>query len=44
MGRSQPPPDVDVRSGLLTVDVSIRPVYPAEFVRIRFQQSAMQVD
>lgn len=37
-------PDVDVRSGLLTVDVSIKPVFPAEFVRIRFQQSAMQVD
>jgi hypothetical protein len=37
-------PDVDVRSGLLTVDVSIRPVFPAEFIRIRFQQSAMQVD
>jgi len=37
-------PDVDVRSGLLTCDVSIRPVYPAEFVRIRFQQSAMQVE
>lgn len=37
-------PDVDVRAGLLTCDVSIRPVFPAEFVRIRFQQSAMQVD
>jgi hypothetical protein len=37
-------PDVDVRSGLLTVDVAIRPVYPAEFVRIRFQQSAMKVE
>lgn len=37
-------PDVDVRSGLLTVDVSMRPVFPAEFIRIRFQQSAMQVD
>lgn len=37
-------PDVDVRSGLLTVDVSVRPVFPAEFVRIRFQQSAMQVE
>ena len=36
-------PDVDVRSGLLTVDVSIRPVYPAEFIRIRFQQSAMRM-
>lgn len=37
-------PDVDVRSGLLTVDVSIRPVFPAEFIRIRFQQSAMRVE
>lgn len=37
-------PDVDVRSGLLTVDVQIRPVYPAEFVRIRFRQSPMQSD
>lgn len=37
-------PDVDVRSGLLTVDVSIRPVFPAEFIRIRFQQAAMQVE
>lgn len=34
-------PDVDVRSGLLTVDVQLRPVYPAEFVRIRFRQSPM---
>ncbi len=37
-------PDIDVRSGLLTVDVSIRPVFPAEFIRIRFQQAAMQVE
>jgi len=37
-------PDIDVRSGLLTCDVAIRPVYPAEFVRIRFQQSAMKVE
>jgi phage tail sheath protein FI len=37
-------PDIDVRSGLLTVDVSVRPVFPAEFIRIRFQQSAMKVD
>lgn len=35
-------PDVDVRSGLLTVDVQIRPPFPAEFVRIRFRQSPMQ--
>ena len=35
-------PDVDVRSGLLTVDVEMRPVYPAEFIRIRFAQSPMQ--
>jgi hypothetical protein len=37
-------PDVDVRAGMLTVDVSMRPVYPAEFIRIRFQQSPMQSD
>jgi hypothetical protein len=37
-------PDVDVRSGLLTVDVEIRPVYPAEFVRVRFRQSPMRSD
>jgi phage tail sheath protein FI len=36
-------PDADVRAGLLTVDVQIRPVYPAEFVRIRFQQTPMAV-
>jgi len=35
-------PDVDVRSGLLTVDVEMRPVYPAEFIRIRFKQSPMR--
>ncbi len=35
-------PDTDVRSGLLTVDVQMRPVYPAEFVRVRFQQSPMR--
>ncbi len=35
-------PDVDVRSGLLTVDVEIRPVYPAEFIRVRFRQSPMR--
>jgi len=36
-------PEADIRSGLLTVDVQIRPVFPAEFVRIRFQQTPMQV-
>jgi hypothetical protein len=35
-------PDVDVRGGLLTVDVEMRPVYPAEFIRIRFRQSPMR--
>jgi phage tail sheath protein FI len=35
-------PDVDVRNGLLTVDVSIRPLFPAEFVRVRFRQSPAQ--
>jgi phage tail sheath protein FI len=35
-------PDSDVRSGILTVDVSLRPVFPAEFIRLRFQQSAMR--
>ena len=34
--------DVDVRLGLLTVDVDIRPVYPAEFVRVRFRQSKVR--
>lgn len=37
-------PDTDVRSGILTVDVQMRPVYPAEFVRVRFQQSPMRSD
>lgn len=37
-------PDMDVRSGLLTVDVQMRPVYPAEFIRIRFQQSPMRTE
>jgi hypothetical protein len=36
-------PEADIRSGLLTVDVSIRPVFPAEFVRIRFQQTPMSI-
>jgi len=36
-------PDVDVRSGILTVDVEFRPPYPAEFVRIRFRQTPMEV-
>jgi hypothetical protein len=36
-------PEADIRAGLLTVDVSIRPVFPAEFVRIRFQQTPMAV-
>ncbi len=36
-------PDVDVRSGMLTVDVEFRPVYPAEFIRIRFRQTPMEV-
>ncbi len=35
-------PDVDVRSGIMTVDVEFRPVYPAEFIRIRFRQSPME--
>lgn len=35
-------PDVDVRSGILTVDVQFRPPYPAEFVRIRFRQTPME--
>lgn len=35
-------PDVDVRNGILTVDVSIRPLFPAEFVRVRFRQSPAQ--
>jgi phage tail sheath protein FI len=36
-------PEPDIRAGLLTVDVQIRPVFPAEFVRIRFQQTPMQI-
>lgn len=36
-------PEADIRAGLLTVDVSIRPVFPAEFVRIRFQQTPMAI-
>ena len=36
-------PDIDVRSGMLTVDVEFRPPYPAEFVRIRFRQAPMEV-
>lgn len=39
---SQNNPDVDVRAGLLTVDVQMRPVFPAEFIRVRFQQSPMR--
>ncbi|MBK7761410.1 MAG: phage tail sheath family protein [Deltaproteobacteria bacterium] len=35
-------PDTDVRLGMLTVDVEIRPVYPAEFVRVRFRQSRVR--
>lgn len=35
--------DVDIRSGVLTVDVTFRPPYPAEFVRIRFRQAPMEV-
>lgn len=37
-------PDVDVRSGIMTVDVQIRPLYPAEFIRIRFSQAPMSID
>ena len=37
-------PDPDVRSGLLTVDVEMRPVFPAEFIRIRFRQSPMRTE
>ena len=39
---SQNNPDVDVRSGLLSVDVQMRPVFPAEFIRVRFRQSPMR--
>lgn len=35
-------PDADVRAGILTVDIQIRPVFPAEFIRLRFRQSPMQ--
>ncbi len=34
-------PDPEVRAGILTVDVALRPVYPAEFIRLRFRQSSM---
>jgi len=34
-------PDADVRSGILTVDVQFRPIFPAEFIRIRFRQTPM---
>lgn len=34
-------PEVDVRSGILTVDVQFRPIFPAEFIRIRFRQTPM---
>lgn len=37
-------PDVDVRNGLLTVDIDMRPPFPAEFIRLRFRQSPMQID
>ena len=36
-------PEADIRAGMLTVDVQVRPVFPAEFVRIRFSQTPMQV-
>lgn len=39
---SQNNPDVDVRAGLLSVDVQMRPVFPAEFIRVRFRQSPMR--
>lgn len=35
-------PDVDVRDGFLTVDIELRPVFPAEVVRLRFRQSPMR--
>ena len=35
--------DIDVRNGMLTVDVMFRPPFPAEFVRIRFRQTPMEV-
>lgn len=34
-------PDTDVRDGFLTVDIELRPVYPAEVIRLRFRQSPM---
>jgi hypothetical protein len=36
-------PEADIRAGMLTVDVQIRPVFPAEFIRIRFQQTPMAI-
>ena len=35
-------PEADIRTGILTVDVEFKPVYPAEFIRIRFRQTPMQ--
>ena len=35
-------PDVDVRNGIMTVDVQMRPLFPAEFIRVRFRQSPAQ--
>lgn len=35
-------PDVDVRDGFLTVDIELRPVFPAEVIRLRFRQSPMR--
>lgn len=35
-------PAADIRSGIMTVDVQFRPVYPAEFIRIRFRQTPME--
>jgi hypothetical protein len=37
-------PDVDVRNGILTVDIDLRPPFPAEFIRLRFRQAPMQVE
>lgn len=36
-------PDADVRDGIMTVDVELRPVFPAEFIRVRFRQSPMRL-
>ena len=36
--------DADVRAGILTVDVELRPPFPAEFIRLRFRQAPMQVE